>query len=324
MSSGPIAVAVGLNVVDLLVRLPGSVRPGEKHEVRELVVQGGAPAGNAACVMAALGLDVAFVGRFGDDPISLIARSELARFGIREDCFISDSASRPGVAVVEIDPHNGERTVFYNLEGYGWLQPEDLAAVSLVGVELVLVDGYDCRASRHLLQAAAGKGIHSVLDLEAGDPDALKELIALGTHVIMPLAAASRLTGRSEPGDAVTALASLTKGQAIVTDGARGSWAWTARGLVQQPCFQVEVVDTTGCGDAYHGAYAVALLAGWPLAERMEFAAWVAAQVACGFGGRSSIPTPVQVAASVSVFSLSLQAAVSRWLESLVSVEARP
>src|SRR5262249_3368318 len=62
-------------------------------------------------------------------------------------------------------------------------------------------------------------------------------------------------------------------------------------GVLHQPAFAVAAVDTTGCGDAFHGAYGAGILGGLPLRVRMELAAWVASQVALGLGGRNNLPT---------------------------------
>ena len=56
-------LVTGLNIVDILVRLPEKVQSGEKHEVRDLLIQGGAPAGNAACLLASLGWRTGFIAR---------------------------------------------------------------------------------------------------------------------------------------------------------------------------------------------------------------------------------------------------------------------
>ena len=57
-------------------------------------------------------------------------------------------------------------------------------------------------------------------------------------------------------------LTTMTKGQLVVTEGILGSWALTPQGVIHQKAFPVEAIDTTGCGDAFHGAYAVGLLEG--------------------------------------------------------------
>ncbi|MCE0483973.1 MAG: PfkB family carbohydrate kinase [Methylacidiphilales bacterium] len=284
-------ITTGLVIVDVLVRLPGEVHRGEKHEVADLLVTGGAPAGNAACVLGSLGWKTGYVARLGDDTISRIARAELTRCGVSDQLIISDPEASAGVAVVEIDPASGERTVFYNLSRYHFLRKDDIPPEKIKSARLVLADGYETEAALAMLEIARAAGVPSVLDLEAGDPSVLRRLLELGTHAILPLAAACRLTDKKEPGDALRALASWTKAQLAVTDGPRGAWALDGGNVIHQPIFPVKTVDTTGCGDAFHGAYASALLDGWALPLRLEFAAFIASRVAAKMGGRTELPT---------------------------------
>jgi sulfofructose kinase len=291
-------LVAGLNVVDVLARLPAVVRRGQKHEVAQLTITGGGPAGNAACGMAALGLRVGFLGRLGGDTLSRTARADFQTHGVSTDHLIADPDARPAVAIVEIDPATGDRTVFYTLDGYRSLTTADAGAADLTGVRLLLVDGYEAVAARTLLVRARAAGIRSVLDLEAGEPDTLRELLSLGTDVILPHVAAARLAETEDLRRQLAILSGLTAGTVVVTDGLRGSWALPPGGtIVHQPAFPVaDVVDTTGCGDAYHAAYAVALLDELPLPRRMEFAALVASRVARQFGGRTDLPTRATLA----------------------------
>ena len=77
-----------------------------------------------------------------------------------------------------------------------------------------------------------------------------------------------------------------------MTCGAAGSWYRDEAGPPRhQPAFPVSVVDTTGCGDVFHGAYAAALARGLDLAARVRFAAAAAALKATRAGGQAGIPT---------------------------------
>jgi sugar/nucleoside kinase (ribokinase family) len=244
----------------------------------------------------------------GRDTLSGIARAELTRHGVLEDYFISDDDASPGVALVEIDPATGERTVFYTLGGYHSLKRADIPVAQVKQAKLILVDGYETEAALAMLEAAHGTACRSVLDVEAGEPATLRKLIELGTDIILPLGAARRLSGEPEVAAALKKLSAWTRGQLLATDGVNGSWALTPKGVLHQPAFKVKAVDTTGCGDAYHAAYASALLDGLPLSERMEFAAWVAAQVALRLGGRSNFPTRDSIrCADLSLFSPDLK-----------------
>ncbi len=63
-----------------------------------------------------------------------------------------------------------------------------------------------------------------------------------------------------------------------------------ANEIIEVPAFPVNVIDTTGSGDVFHGGYIYGLLQGWKLKETIRFASAVAAMKCTGIGGREGIP----------------------------------
>jgi sulfofructose kinase len=308
-------IACGINVVDNMVVLPETVRRNEKHAVSQLIIQGGGPGPNQACGLAALGWRTAFLTRHGPNTISRIAEAEFVQCGVSMDLVIRDPLARPAVAVVEVDPRSGDRTVFYNLDHYSWLAAKDVPEGVVKQARLVITDGYERAAALRLLEIARLAGIPSVLDLEAGEADQIRPLLAAASHVILSLEGGRQATGRESPAEVLTALAQWTRAQMVVTDGVKGSWAIGPAGLIHQPAFRVAAVDSTGCGDAFHAAYASALLDGFSLPLRLEFSAWVASQVALALGSRTNLPTrKVLQAADQSALSADLRRELVRVL----------
>ena len=290
-------VSVGLVAVDVLVRLPREVRANDKQMVDDLIIQGGAPVGSGSAGVAMLGYRVGMVARMGENTLGAIALEQFTRYGVSTELVVRDASSRPAIALVEIDPVTSERTVFIQMDDYGYLQAEDIPVDAIREARVLLVDSYDLDATERALRAA-GPGCRRVLDFESGDAGRLRELIGLGTDVILPLAAARELTGAASPAEALRTLAGWTPGEVVVTDGIHGSWAWERESgqVVEQAAFGVESVDSTGCGDAYHAGYVVGLLEGWPLPLRMEMGSLLASRVATQVGGRSALPSRAQLA----------------------------
>ncbi len=81
----------------------------------------------------------------------------------------------------------------------------------------------------------------------------------------------------------------------VITLGAEGSFSKTANESFHQPAFQVKAIDTTGCGDVFHGGFIYGLLQDWPLPEVAEFAGAVAALKCRRLGGRATTPTLKEV-----------------------------
>ena len=82
---------------------------------------------------------------------------------------------------------------------------------------------------------------------------------------------------------------------AIVTRGESGCVGSAKEGVFELPAFAVDVVDTTGCGDTFHGAFALALARGQPVVSAARFASGAAALCATQLGGRAGIPTALQL-----------------------------
>jgi len=285
-------VSLGLNAVDVLIRLPAQVRKDDKQMADSLLIQGGAPTATGASGVARLGYDVTYVARVGRNTLSAISLEEFRKNGVQTDLCIHDEDSRPALALVEIDPVTAGRTVFIQMEHYGFLQPEDIPVAAIRSACALLVDSYDLNATEAALRAAQGTDCRTILDFESGDADRMRLLLALGTDPILPLGCARALTRLQDPAAVIRRLSEFTEGQVVTTDGLNGSWAWdrASRTVRHQAAFRVTSVDTTGCGDAFHAGYIVGVLEQWPLPLRMEFGALLAARVATRIGGRTALP----------------------------------
>jgi sulfofructose kinase len=120
----------------------------------------------------------------------------------------------------------------------------------------------------------------------------------LPDHLIVSESFAAQLTGTAEPRRALKKLWKEHHQLVAVTGGAKGCWYLSAEDPVRprhQPAFKVKVVDTTGCGDVFHGAYAAALARGMNAQDRIRFAAATAALKATKPGAQKGIPTLAEV-----------------------------
>ena len=142
-----------------------------------------------------------------------------------------------------------------------------------------------------------------IADFEYVSSPLFPDLLALVDHLILPAGFAAQLSGRSDPREAALALWSERRELVAITCGADGAW-WVDRDAPgqprHQPAYAVRVVDTTGCGDVFHGAYAAALARGLPAEARMRYAAAAAALKATQPGGQAGIPTRGEVEALLS------------------------
>jgi ribokinase len=138
---------------------------------------------------------------------------------------------------------------------------------------------------------ARALGIPVVTDIERPPAPGVDELLVLTDHLIIGRDLARQLTGEGEPQQAVQALAKTPRQVTVVTAGALGCWYCLQDGAVTYvPALKVKVVDTTGCGDVFHGAYAANIALGESIPRAIQVATVTAGIKTSYPGGRSGIP----------------------------------
>ncbi len=287
-------LGLGCVAIDDLLYVAGYPAADAKVPVARCERHCGGLTATALVAAARLGSRCAFAGVLGDDELSQFVLRRFAEESIDTRYVRRRAEARPVHSVIIVDESTKTRTILYNLDGAFGAEPDWPDEAVLRAARVLFVDHFGAAGMTRAARVARRAGIPVVADLESDEQPDFADLLAAVDHVILSRDFAAQLTGLDDPAAAVRSLWSPERQAAVVTCGDRGCWYLgsddpaTAR---YQPAFSVEVVDTTGCGDVFHGAYASALARGIRLPERVRFAAAAAAIKATRRGGQAGIPT---------------------------------
>jgi len=262
------------------------------NELTEVSVQVGGEAAIAAVTAAAMGCEVRFCGKIADDFLGRFIVEGLRSAGV-DTALIATGRGRLSPFSFTAVARDADRSAqrFETPGDVEPLTPDDIQAGLLLDSAMaLLIDGTAPRAQAHAAEAASQRGIPVVLD--AGElREGTGELIALCDVLISSERLASEIAPRGELQDSLIELQQLGPRSVIITMGDSGSMGLHDDQLVQQPPFAVrEVVDTSGAGSVYHGAFVAALAHGDPFARCMEFASIAAGLTCSGLGAISGLP----------------------------------
>lgn len=252
-------VCLGILVKDMVFRVPCIPATPQKLTCSAMRTQFGGMAATAAATAAALGGTVEFWGRVGDDPIGAEAAQALREAGVTACLQVSAGTQSPVSAVIVDDAGERMLAVFTGQldPSADWLPLDTLRGVGAVHADFRWVEG-----ARALYGAARAMALPRVLDADAGNPGALRELIPLADHIIFSERGLAEYTGDLPADQAVKQVARDHQTVVGVTLGDKGS-LFCHDGQVQAfSAPRITAVDTNGAGDAFHGAYALALARG--------------------------------------------------------------
>lgn len=287
-------IGVGLACIDHL----SIVSHGEdgSEQCTAPLIQGGGLVATATVAVARLGGRVEIWTEVGDDHHGRLVRQELASFGVRVDSVRVVPGARTPSSFIEVDALTGERTIFWT-PGQGVYLPSDEPRFdfSRIGrAKSLLVDMAFLPVAVEASAVARAKGVAVIGDLSELDGRAA-ELVRNIDALIIPEEAGRRLVGGEDFPRALREMARRGPRMPVITVGARGCWYLAGDDVYHCPAFAVKVVDTTGCGDSFHGAFAFAMTRGMDIHEAIRFSSAVAGLKATKLGGRTGLPTLAQV-----------------------------
>jgi ribokinase len=300
----PTIAVVGSIITDLAVATPRLPARGENILAHRLQIGPGGKGANAAVAAARLGARALLVGRIGDD---YFGRQELATLhaeGVDVSAVGIDPTTQTGAAIILID-EAGENTILVVIGANDTLTPAHVEAglAPHWGVLDAILINFEVPPAA-VAAAVRGAQIHGVPSVvDAGPPRAWGPEIWGGATVISPneLEAAT-LVGVPITNDADAEMAArllLAAGpQAVVLKrGAAGALLVTGALTQHFPSFRVDVVDTTGAGDAFSAALTIGLAEGKPLAEAVRFANAAGALAVTRLGTLPAMPTRAETEA---------------------------
>jgi len=262
----------------------------EKVETSGCLEQGGGPVATALVCLARLGTRCAFLGSIGHDREGSLIREGLVRETVDCDHLQVDATGSSQRATIIVEEKTGLRTIFWQR---GERRPFVVSAKVVRLVEscrVLLLDGLDISTAVELATVARRAGVTTLLDGGTLRPRT-DELLPLIDHLVVSEKFARQFSGSRDPETALDSLLEPGAEAVTVTAGQRGSWTISGEGVFHQPAFSVQGVDTTGCGDVFHGGYVYGLVQGWPLRRVARFAAACAALNATRLGGRGKLPS---------------------------------
>lgn len=281
-------VCVGLAVLDLVFEVDAFPRIAGKHFARRLHQIGGGPAANGAVTVVRLGGEAAFVGAVGDDPTGqgILAGLRSEGVDVANVAVVSDATS-PTSAVL-VDP-SGERLIVNHLDAS--LHARANPSTDPPGdADAVLADLRWPEAAERACRSARTRGRPAVLDYDLTTDLDDAPLLAAATHIAFSQPALARRAGTDDPAEGLRRIAGQTDAWVAVTLGGGGVHWLDGDTVTRLPAFDVEVVETLGAGDVFHGALALSLGAGEREADAVRFASAAAALKCARAGGRAGIP----------------------------------
>jgi len=301
--AGKAVIGVGLACLDQVILWDDAAVPVHAARVKDFDVQGGGMTATAMVAAARLGARAEFWGAVGDDWAGGMIIEGLAAEGVDASQVVRVGGARGPIVVVCVDGATGERR-FPFIDRI--VDPDgpigDLAR--LAGAGCVLVDGTRCASALRATAEARRLGVPVVGDVE-GINDRTRSLMGHMDYAILSAEAAGSL----DPSDLRAACEEvLTMGPAcaIVTRGADGVACLSDGRFTEIDAFQVDVVDTTGAGDTFHGAFCCGLVRGLSLETNLAFSSAAAAMKCRKIGGRAGIPNYEQVARFLAERGVSL------------------
>jgi|SRR5215208_4485880 len=293
MAGDMTAIAMGVHVVDVLARPVEAIPEGQGGQlVEEIRITPAGTAAGAAVTLAKLGADVHSAGAIGTDALGDVMIDLLSRYGIDTSMLVRREGVQTSASVLPIRP-DGSRPAFHVIGANATYGPDDVDWDALAAASHLHLGGPEFMGGENaatILSFAREHGVVTSADILAPGDQAAQIVDWIGPafeHLDYLLPNDEQvlgLSGRDELVDGCRVLLERGVGCVAATRGGDGAVLVDAEGVEEVPAFAVDVVDTTGCGDAFSAGFIRGLALGASRREAAVLGCAAAALVAQGLG----------------------------------------
>jgi sulfofructose kinase len=285
------AVALGLNAVDHLIVVPHYPRFNSKIHYLSHRLAAGGQAATAMVALARLGMRARYIGKVGSDETGRFQINSIASEGVESSGVKVVEGAESQKAFIIVDQSSGERTILWHHDERLTIAEDEVDREQVVSGRALHLDGHDVAASIAAARFAREAGIPTVLDVDSAYPG-IEGLLPLIDFIISSSNFPELMTGERDLRIALKKMARMTGSHFVAaTLGRDGAICYFQGQYIHSPAFDIECVDTTGAGDAFHGGFIYGLLAGFSVEQTLRFANAVAALKCCRLGARTGLPT---------------------------------
>jgi sugar/nucleoside kinase (ribokinase family) len=285
-------IPLGVHVLDVLVRPVEAIPEGQGGQlVEQIRATAAGTAGGTALTLAKLGARTRSAGAIGADPLGDLLVELLQRRGVETDLLLRRDDVQTSASVLPIRP-NGERPAFHVIGANATYGADDAPLDDVAAADALHLGAPEFmggEAAARILAHAGANGTHTSADvLAGGDPGLLEWIGPALPHVDVFLPNDEQVlgfTGADSLEAGCRALIERGVGMVAATCGAEGALLVEGgRDAIRVPAFAVDVVDTTGCGDAFSAGFVVGLGLGRSPRDAAVLGCAAAALVAGGLG----------------------------------------
>jgi sugar/nucleoside kinase (ribokinase family) len=297
----PKVVCLGVHLLDILVKHPEApvLNPGWQL-LDDLRITAAGTAAGPAVDLAKLGARPISMGVIGDDYEGGLMVDLMAGFGCDMSRMVRDPGAPTHISLLFIGPTGERNPIMIRPTGARPLTLDDIDFDVVADADVLHVGGADQMGEFigeplvELIRHARANDVIVTVDVLAEVDEAFRERLAPAlNHADFFFPNEGQLagmTGTEDPGEGVARLREATGVETVVgTLGEEGSLILGAAGEARVPAFEIDLIDTTGCGDAYVAGFIVAIANGWDA----EAAGWLGAAasglVATGLGSDAGI-----------------------------------
>jgi len=287
-------LGLGYTAVDELLYVDAYPAADAKAQVRRRERHCGGLAATALVAAARMECRCAYAGTLGEDEHSQFVIERFRKEGIDVAHLRRLTNARPVRSTIVVDQSRQTRAILYDLDGAIGADPNWPHEDVIRAARVLLVDNCGVEGMIRAARIARDARMSVVADFESAENPLFPQLLALVDHLILSRDFALKLTRERDPVLAAHSLWAPGRRAVVITCGKEGCWYASDEqpGIPShQPALAVEAVDTTGCGDVFHGAYAAALVHGLDIPVAVRFATVAAGLKATCRGGQLGIPT---------------------------------